>query len=154
MTVEQQLQENSDRIVIREVIDLYAIYADTRDAKGQMALFTDDTNFEVYYDPKSEKPSQVISKNADLIPVFDNLNSYDTTMHFNGQSILHLHGKNATGITYCIAHHLNIVDGKQKFMIAAIRYHDKLVKQGDKWLFSERKLFVDWIENKLIDIKQ
>ncbi len=149
MTTEQHLQENADRIAIREVIDMYAICADTRDAKGQMALFTKDTNFEVYYDPKSGKPSQVISKNEDLFPVFDNLNSYDTTMHFNGQSIIHINENNATGITYCIAHHLNIVDGKQKFMIAAIRYHDKFVKQNDKWLFSERKLLVDWVENKL-----
>jgi hypothetical protein len=148
MTIEQQLQENTDRVLIRELIDKYAICADTRDAKGQMALFTQDTNFEVYYDPKSEKPTQVITKNEDLLPIFDNLNSYDTTMHFNGQSILTMDGNSAFGITYCLAHHLNLVEGKQKFMIAAIRYHDKFVKQSEKWLFAERKLFVDWIENK------
>lgn len=155
MTTEQQLQENAARIAIRETMDMYAICADTRDAQGQMALFTEDTNFEVYYDPKSEKPSQVISKRADLFPVFDNLNSYDTTMHFNGQSVIQIiDEKNATGTVYCLAHHLNIIDGKQKFMIAAIKYHDKFVKQDGQWLFSERKLLVDWIENNLVDTKQ
>jgi len=40
-----------------------------------------------------------------------------------------LNGDNATGIAYCMAHHLTIEDGKQKLMIAAIRYQDKFLKQ-------------------------
>ena len=148
MNIEQQLQQTADRLAIRELIDQYAYCADTRDAKGQMALFTQDTKFEVYYDPKSETPNQAITKREDLFPIFDNLNSYDTTMHFNGQSSIKIEGNNVSGITYCLAHHLNIVDEKQKFMIAAIRYYDKFVKQNNKWLFAERKLLVDWIENK------
>ena len=148
MTTEQKIQQNADRIAIRELIDQYAFCADTRDTEGQMALFTENTNFEVYYDPKSETPSQVITNKADLFPVFDNLESYDTTLHFNGQSIINFESAPVFGITYCIAHHLNIVEGKQKFMVAALRYFDKFEKQDGKWLFSERKLFVDWIENK------
>jgi hypothetical protein len=49
---------------------------------------------------------------------------------------------------YCIAHHLTIEDGKQKLMVAAIKYHDTYIKQNENWLFAERKLFVDWIENR------
>ena len=148
MSIEQKITETEDRLAIRELIDNYAYCADTRNAQGQMELFTKDTNFEVYYDPKSKTPSQVINNRADLFPVFDNLNTYNTTMHFNGQSTVKLDGNDATGITYCMAHHLTIEDGKQKFMIAAIRYEDKFVKQEDKWLFAERKLLVDWIENR------
>lgn len=148
MNTEQQLQQTADRLAIRELIDQYAFCADTRDTKGQMALFTEDTNFEVYYDPKSETPSQVITKREDLLPVFNNLNTYKSTMHFNGQSTVKLDGDKATGITYCMAHHLTIEEHKQKLMIAAIRYHDNFIKQNDKWLFAERKLLVDWIENR------
>ncbi|UIR56766.1 nuclear transport factor 2 family protein [Sphingobacterium sp. SRCM116780] len=148
MNIEQELQQNADRLAIRELIDQYAYCADTRNARGQMALFTEDTNFEVYYDPKSETPSQVISKNEDLFPVFDNLNSYDATMHFNGQSTIKVTDNTALAITYCMAHHLNVIDSKQKLMIAAIRYQDKFEKQNNKWLFAERKLLVDWIENR------
>ena len=140
--------EADDRLAIRELVDNYAFCADTRDAQGQMALFTEDTNFEVYYDPKSGKPSQVVSSRADLFPVFDNLNTYKTTMHFNGQSSVKLNGNKATGVAYCIAHHLTIEDSKQKLMVAAIKYHDIYVKQNGKWLFAERKLMVDWIENR------
>ena len=84
-----------------------------------------------------------------LIPVFDALNQYDVTMHFNGQStVLQLNDDTATGIAYCIAHHQTIRDGAQKLMIANIKYHDSFVKQNGKWLFAERKLMVDWIENR------
>ncbi|WET68625.1 nuclear transport factor 2 family protein [Sphingobacterium sp.] len=148
MNYEQKILEAEDRIAIRELVDNYAFCADTRDAQGQMALFTEDTNFEVFYDPKSGIPSQVINGRADLFPVFDNLNTYMTTMHFNGQNSVKLSGNNATGVVYCIAHHLTIEDGKQKLMVAAIKYHDTYIKQNENWLFAERKLFVDWIENR------
>lgn len=146
--MEQFIQETQDRLAIRELVDQYAYCADTRDAQGQMALFTTDTHFVVYMDSKSETPSQVINNRADLFPVFDNLNTYNATMHFNGQSTINLDGNHATGITYCFAHHLTIDEQGQHLMIATIRYKDVFVKQEGKWLFAERKLLVDWIENR------
>ncbi len=149
MNAEQQLQQAADRLAIRNLIDQYAYCADTRDAQGQMALFTEDTRFIVYMDAKSSEPTQVIDKRADLFPVFDNLNTYRATMHFNGQStVLLLKDDSATGIAYCIAHHQTIEDGVQKLMIANIKYHDSFAKQNGKWLFAERKLMVDWLENR------
>lgn len=150
MNYEQKILDTEDRLAIRELVDNYAFCADTRDAHAQMALFTEDTNFEVYYDPESATPSQVISSRTDLFPVFDNLNTYKRTMHFNGQSSLEFNGDHASGIVYCLAHHLTMEDSKQKLMVAAIKYHDSYIKQNGKWLFAERKLFVDWIENRLI----
>ena len=146
MNIEQRLQELEDRIGIRETIDQYAYCADNRDAEGQMAIFTEDTNFEVYMDKNSPEPSQVVKGRANLRPVFDDLNQYFATMHFNGQSTFHFEGEKAIGIVYCRAYHLKIVDGKQQFMIAGIRYYDTLIKQAGLWLFSERKLKVSWIE--------
>jgi ketosteroid isomerase-like protein len=148
MDIENKLHEMGDRNSIRELIDAYAYCADTRDAQGQMALFTEDTNFVVFMDAKASEPTQVISKRADLFPVFDNLNTYRATMHFNGQNKVQLNGDTATGITYCIAHHQTIEEGVQKLMIAYIRYEDNFVKQNGNWLFAKRKLLVDWIENR------
>jgi SnoaL-like domain len=148
MSIEQKLQELEDRIAIRELIDQYTYTADTRDAEGQMAIFTEGTNFEVYMDEKIPTPTQVIKGRKNLRPVFDDLNQYLSTMHFNAQSTVKLDGDNATGITYCRAYHLKVLDGVQKLMIAGIRYHDTMVKQNGIWLFSERKLKVCWIENR------
>lgn len=148
MNIAQELQQAADRLAIRELIDQYAFCADTRDAAGQMALFTEDTDFVVYMDAKAAEPTQVIRKRTDLFPVFDHLNTYRATMHFNGQHKVQLNGAAATGITYCIAHHQTLEEGIQKLMIAYIRYEDQFVKQEHKWLFAGRRLFVDWIENR------
>ena len=140
MSIEQRLQELEDRIAIRELVDQYTYCADTRDAEGQMAIFTGDTNFEVYMDEKILTPTQVIKGSKNLRPVFDDLNQYLSTMHFNGQSTVKFDGDKATGTTYCRAYHLKVPDGVQKLMIAGIRYYDTMVKQDGVWLFSERKL--------------
>jgi hypothetical protein len=41
-----------------------------------------------------------------LTPVFDDLNRYQATTHFNGQSTIAMDGDRATGESYCLAHHL------------------------------------------------
>ncbi len=99
MSTEQRLQELEDRIAIRELIDQYTYCADTRDAEGQMAIFTEDTNFEVYMDEKVLTPTQVVTGRKNLRPVFDDLNQYLSTMHFNGQNAVKLDDDKATGIT-------------------------------------------------------
>jgi hypothetical protein len=40
------LPQLADRLAIRELVDAYAYCADRRDATGQMALFTEDTDFQ------------------------------------------------------------------------------------------------------------
>jgi ketosteroid isomerase-like protein len=139
--------EAADRLAIRELFDAYAHCADRRDATGQMALFTPDTRFLVYMDSRSEQPTQELHGREALAPVFDNLNTYQATMHFSGQSTVVLDGDRATGESYCIAHHLYEVDGQRTLMKAYIRYLDQFARQPDgSWLFAERKLLVDWTE--------
>jgi hypothetical protein len=148
MTTEQRVQQLEDRIAIRELIDAYSFCADTRNIQGHMALFTKDTNFEVYMDEKIATPTQVVTGRKDLFPVFDDLNQYFSTMHFNGQSTINVDGDHATATTYCRAYHLKVPNGVQQLMIAGIRYYDTMVKQDGSWLFAERKLKVCWIENR------
>ncbi len=143
--------EAADRLAIRELIEAYAHCADRRDAKGQMALFTPDTHFVVYMNAKDPKPAQELHSREALAPVFEDLNKYAATMHFLGQSTIRtLTRDRGTGETYCMPHHL-IVDGeKRRLMIAALRYYDTLVKVDDAWLFAERLLYVDWIEERIL----
>jgi ketosteroid isomerase-like protein len=141
--------EAADRLSIRELVDAYAHCADRRDAKGQMALFTPDTHFVVYMNARDPTPSQELHSREALAPVFDDLNKYAATMHFVGQStILTLTDRHATGETYTLAHHLTIDGEKRSLMIAALRYADTFVKTGSTWLFAERRLYVDWLEQR------
>jgi len=142
-------EEAADRVAIRELVEAYAHCADRRDAKGQMALFTADTHFVVYMNAKDSTPSQELHSREALAPVFADLNQYDATMHFVGQStILTLTRDRGTGETYCMPHHLTIGGGNRRLMIAALRYMDTFVKMDGAWLFAERRLYVDWLEER------
>src|ERR1700747_3617582 len=134
----------ADQLAIRRLVDAYAYCADRRDATGQMALFTEDTEFLVYMDSRSPSPTQHLRGRPALAPVFDELNTYVTTMHFNCQSTAVLDGDHASGVTYCLAHHVRVEGSARSLMVAAIRYLDSLVKQDGVWFFSKRKLMVDW----------
>ena len=140
--------EQADRLAIRELVDAYAHCADRRDAEGQKALFTDDTQFVVYMDGQGSEPTQVLDGREALTPVFDDLNRYQATVHFNGQSTVTLDGERATGESYCVAHHLFTDGGERQLMVAWLRYGDTFVKVDRAWLFAERNLYVDWTETR------
>src|SRR6478672_5305285 len=139
--------EAADRLAIRELIEAYAHYADRRDAKSQMSLFTEDTHFVVYMNAKNPTPSMELHSREALAPVFAELNKYDATTHFLGQStIFTLTGDRGTGETYCLAHHVTADGGSRRLMVASLRYLDRFVKMDGVWLFAERRLYVDWLE--------
>jgi hypothetical protein len=143
--------EAADRLAIRELIEAYAHCADRRDAKGQMSLFTPDTHFVVFMNAKDANPSQELHSREALAPVFADLNKYDATTHFVGQStIFTLTSDRATGEAYCLAHHITVDGGKRRLMLASLRYLDTFVKWNSEWLFSERLLYVDWLEERAI----
>jgi hypothetical protein len=141
--------EAADRLAIRELFDAYAHCADRRDADGQKALFTHDTRFAVYMNGPGTEPSYVLDGREALTTVFADLNQYQATTHFNGQSTIELDGDRATGESYTIAHHLFTLDGERKIMIAALRYLDTYAKVDGSWLFAERKLILDWSETRV-----
>jgi hypothetical protein len=144
-------EEAANRLAIRELVEAYAHCADRRDAEGQMSLFTTDTHFVVYMNAKDPTPSQELHSRKALAPVFADLNKYAATMHFVGQStILTLTADRGTGEAYCLAHHLTIEGEKRQLMIAALRYYDTFVKVHGEWLFAERLLYVDWIEERVL----
>jgi hypothetical protein len=145
------ISEAADRLAIRELVEAYAHCADRRDAKGQMALFTADTHFVAYMDAKDPKPSQELHSREELAPVFADLNQYEATTHFVGQStVFTLTRDRATGEAYCLAHHVTVNAGKRRMMVASLRYNDTFVKLDGAWLFAERLLYVDWVDERAL----
>jgi hypothetical protein len=143
--------EAANRLAIRELVEAYAHCADRRDAKSQMALFTADTHLVVHMNAKDAKPTQELHSREALAPVFAALNQYDATTHFVGQStILTLSDDRATGEAYCLAHHVTLDGGKRRLMVASLRYLDTFVKTDGAWLFAERRLYVDWVDERAL----
>ena len=142
-------EEAADRLAIRELVEAYAHCADRRDAKGQMSLFTVDTHFVVYMNAKDSTPSQDLHSREALAPVFADLNKYDVTTHLVGQStIFTLTADRGTGEAYCLAHHVTVDGDKRRLMVASLRYLDTFVKTDGTWLFAERQLYVDWVDER------
>jgi hypothetical protein len=147
--------EAADRLAIRELVEAYAHCADRRDAKGQISLFTEDTHFVVYMNAKNPTPSMELHSREALTPVFADLNKYDATTHFIGQStILTLTADRGTGETYCLAHHVTVEGERKRLMLASLRYLDTFVKADGTWLFAERLLYVDWMEERALSSQQ
>ena len=116
-----------------------------------MALFIPDSHFVVHMNARDPKPSRELHSREELAEVFADLNRYTATMHFLGQTtILSLTGDRGTGETYCMPHHLTIDGKNRRLMIAALRYYDTFVKTDGTWLFAERKLYVDWQEERAL----
>jgi hypothetical protein len=83
-----------------------------------------------------------------LTPVFADLNQYEATTHFNGQSTVTIDGDRAAGESYTIAHHLFRQDERRMIMVASLRYLDTFARLDGRWLFAERKLILDWSETR------
>src|SRR5689334_13254694 len=128
--------EAADRLAIRRLFDGYAHCADRRDSEGQKALFTENTRFVVYMAGEGSEPTYALDGREALTPVFADLNKYEATMHFNGQSTIALDGNTATGESYCIAHHLFTDGGGRKLMVAWLRYGDTFVNVDGAWRFA------------------
>jgi hypothetical protein len=140
--------EAADRLAIRELFDAYAHCADTRDAAGQKALFTTDTRFAVYMDGQGSQPTYVLEGREALSPVFDDLNRYEATMHFNGQSTVTIDGNQATGDSYTIAHHVYTENGIRMMMVAWLRYLDTFTKLDQIWYIADRQIILRWSETR------
>jgi SnoaL-like domain len=141
------------RMVIRGVAIVREIAEESEQTspKAQAATFYGRRHAAHRRSKRSQKPSMELHSREALAPVFADLNQYDATMHFIGQStILSLTADQATVEVYCLAHHVTVDGAKRRLMVAALRYHDACAKINGAWLFAERVLYVDWQEERAL----
>jgi ketosteroid isomerase-like protein len=142
-------RDAADRIAIRELIDQYAYAADRKQTQAQANLFTEDAVIEVHTGLDKNKAMQILRRRSEIASGFgDSLKKFDTTMHFNGQSVIHVHGDQAVNESYALAHHFWMENGKRMLLVMGIRYEDTIVRKDGRWLFSRRKLTIDWTDKR------
>ena len=142
-------REAADRQEIRDLVDAWAHYADRRRPTEQAALFTADGTMSVYTgDPASTEPVQCLRGHAELAEAFKFLENYAVTTHFNGQTTVTLDGDQASGETYCLAHHIWTENGQRTLLVLSIRYLDTFVRQDGSWRFADRQLITDWTDQR------
>lgn len=128
-------QELIEQFAIEQLLNQYAMSVDERDLDAYASCFTPDV---VISGPGFELRGDVAKPTIDMLAA-----TYESTMHNVHNHRHRINGDRASGITYCVASHIqNHGGGKRTKMDMYIRYHDELVKQDNQWRFGKRRLDV------------
>ena len=135
--------EAADRLAIRELFDAYAHCADTRDAERTKRRCSRLTPIlRCTWTARAANQATCSKVEKALSPVFADLNRYEATMHFNGQSTVSVEQARATGDSYTIAHHVYTENGTRMMMVAWLRYLDSFTKVNQSWYIAERQIIL------------
>ncbi|SEP19864.1 nuclear transport factor 2 family protein [Trujillonella endophytica] len=129
----------------------YAAAADNGDAAAFAAVFTPDGRLAVHYPADGDRPSTDLRGTGALTAVPGRLaERFDRTFHLLGQVGTEPDGDEATGLVYCLAHHLSRSAGTDLVMF--LRYRDRY-RRGDDgaWRIAERVGRIEWTETRPVD---
>ena len=138
-----------DRLALRQLVEDYARGCDRRQPVAVAGLFTEDGRLIRHREgAEAEPPASDTRGRAAIAELIDGLARYEVTTHFLGQQSLTLDGDTAQGETYCLAHHVYGREGERRNRVMSIRYLDRYRREEPGWRFAERRLAVDWVEDR------
>jgi uncharacterized protein (TIGR02246 family) len=141
-----RIEDAVDRLELRELVERYALGADTRDREVFAAVFTDDGALVTAAGGTYVGPNAIVS-------TLDYLDAhYPRSMHFVGNHQVQLDGDRAQGIVYCLAHHVYSRDGEDRDTLMVIRYQDDYRRTADGWRIARRSLRIDWQEDRPLTV--
>ena len=142
--VESQLRELSTR---------YTLAVDQRDVQLLLSVFEADATLAVVPSDYARVRASEMTGHSELAGITRVVDRYQRTFHFVGQSTYSLDvDGTATGLIYCLAHHLRVAEGQGSDFVMFIRYHDLYARQdGSDWKIRRREVVVDWTETRTTD---
>jgi hypothetical protein len=139
----------ADRLALRALVETYAQSVDRRDAPLLDSLFVDDAELLIFPDPTAAEPGRTLHGREELARITRVVKRYVATTHFIGNHLVELAGDTATGETYCLAHHIyDDGGGGRRLLVWSIRYQDRYVRHDGAWRFAQRRLIVDWEDDR------
>ena len=142
--------ETTDRLDLRALVDRYAIGADRRDGAAVAELFEPDGALVLHRDGEDRPETSRVEGRPALERAIGFLARYHRTTHLMGQQVVEIDRDEASGITYCLAHHLGEGGDPTANRVDSIRYLDRYRRHADGWLFVERRLIFDWTEIRTV----
>lgn len=142
------MQEMQDRMEIRELTDVFANLADTKEVEKQVELFLPDgkLEFQIGFDGEI---NEIIGREALLQAFSRTVGPAKNVYHLNGQQTLTSYsGDEAEGIAYCQATLVNEVDGKDVTTTNYVRYTDHYAKVDGKWYIKQRRTTFLFMETR------
>jgi ketosteroid isomerase-like protein len=137
-----------ETVALRRLVDGYARAVDRGDVDGFVELFEPDAVLQVFYRGEGEGPPTESRGHARIGEIPTRVQTrYDRTFHFVGNHLCDVHGDEATGEAYCLAHHLTRGPQGGTDYVMHIRYQDVYRRRpGEAWRIAHRKVLVDWTE--------
>ena len=134
MTIPNQ---QAERQALKDLVDTFSNLADEKRVAEQMALFTPDAQVNTYIGGKLFAEAK---GTAEIEQVFSSfLAQFHSVYHLNGQHTVTFRSETeAEAINYCAVKLVGEQDGKQVLQDHSVRYQDTYIKQGGKWLISQR----------------
>ena len=126
-----------ERQALKDLVDTFSNLADEKRVAEQMPLFTEDAQVTTYIGGKLFAD---MKGRAEIEKVFsDFLANFHTVYHLNGQHTVTFRSETeAEAVNYCAVKLVGEEEGKQVLQDHSVRYQDTYVKQGGKWLISQR----------------
>jgi hypothetical protein len=139
ISLETMVREARDRHQIAQLIVTYAQGVDRRDWDLVRSCFADDAEVE-----GSRTTAAIDPYLAELRP---GVEYFPTTMHFMGNQLVDVDGDAGHIQTYAVGYHWKDEEaGKDdpENLIVGVRYLDTVVRRGDGWIITKRKVEPDW----------
>ena len=134
---------------LRRATEAYASGIDRRDAAKFLSAFHPDARLHIHY-PATDEPMSMMSGHEQLSRVTEVIQRYAQTCHFLGQSTFEVEDDEATGETYCLAHHLSPGLHGGDNLVMHIRYDEHLRRGADGvWRFTDRAVLIDWLDRRV-----
>ncbi len=123
----------TDEEQIRNLHAMYAQRTDDGDARGKSELFADDAR---YYPSSGEVVGRAAIYDAVAASLASRANDV-LSKHMCGNAVITISGDTAEAVTDYVVYRRQ---GANPWEVAQIgRYHDKFVRRGGRWLFSENR---------------
>ena len=142
--MDPRLQRLINERDLRRLAELYAQGADRRDKALWSSIFTEDGLIEA--------PGIRLEGRANIVAALDAMATrYVATQHRVHNQVVQIDGDSAHGETYSTADHVPVDAEPRTVVTWAIRYQDRWRRADGRWLFSERRLVIDWTETRRLD---
>jgi hypothetical protein len=79
-----------------------------------------------------------------LAGVFAGVARYGVTMHTVGNQVIEIDGDVASTETDLVARHFTDGGGTEESLVMGVRYHDRLRRDGDRWVITRRDVRRLW----------
>jgi ketosteroid isomerase-like protein len=144
------VQEVSDRLEIRNLIDEYASSLDDGSTDRLVGVFTDDAHFWVTQ-AGSDESLMSYDGSEEIAQIMTLISPFGHTMHVMLNHQVKVSGDTATSVTYCTANHL-LGDPAEANLTMALKYRDEHRRTADGWRIARREVVRYWQEvHRLLD---